>query len=145
MVYYEFNQHLNIVAVRYVYEVTADQVINGLKELANDDSIPKHVKVIVLSEGVIPAIQHTDLDRIIEGMVNTLESFDSFRIAFIQKDPKNAALALLFSSRLHKRTDYHQEVFASIEVAANWAGHTSRKEVADYLNTFLANTPERPN
>ena len=119
MVKTSFDGQLGILDSSFEKNVTVDEVVNYITATRLNKRYPRVLKILTDATTATMDFSPTDLNRIVEENLKSLELYDQIIDAIVIDSPRVTAMSLLYKD-LAKSDKYRFEVFSTRETALKW-------------------------
>ena len=119
MINYNFNKDTGVLQANYIGDVTANEVVNYIRDTKNNTEYPRKLKIISDTRNAKFDFSIEELELIVEENYKSLEKYDEIIDAIIVDNPKKTVLTVLYK-QFFKTKKYKFEIFATESAAKNW-------------------------
>jgi len=119
MVKTSFDGQLGILDSSFEKNVTVDEIVNYITATRLNKRYPRVLKILTDATTATMDFSPTDLNRIVEENLKSLEVYDQIIDAIVIDSPRVTAMSLLYKD-LAKSDKYRFEVFSTRETALKW-------------------------
>lgn len=108
-----------LVYARQEGSVSIDQMLDGLRFMAKNTSLPRQLRIIEDSRKAKVTFSHNDIEQLVNAINELMIHYEGVRHAVVLDSPINTVFAMLFNTK-RLSVAYRLEVFASVEAALAW-------------------------
>lgn len=108
-----------LVYARQEGSVSIDQMLDGLRFMAENTSLPRQLRIIEDSRKAKVTFSHNDIEQLVNAINELMIHYEGVRHAVVLDSPINTVFAMLFNTK-RLSVAYRLEVFASVEAALAW-------------------------
>ena len=117
----KFDCTTNVVYAVTEGKATVDDLVSGLSNLADNEELPRDLRIIEDSRKVKAVISQKELLSVVPILEKLIDNYTSIFHAVIHTDQKNTAMSFLLNE-LIKNNKYHLQVFSTTQAAKDWIG-----------------------
>ncbi len=114
-----FNEDIGLLHIRYIGNLTIEDIGTSFKEAKQNFPLPKDLLVISNFLEANTKIKYTELHKLIRPTLNVIRSHKSIFDAIITDKPKGMVFTTLFKEFIKKK-NVHYKIFSTIEAAQEW-------------------------
>lgn len=119
MIIKEFDIEKGLLVVKYIGEITINEILDYIISIANDKTLPRDLKIIEYTYNVKYNLNLKEIPIIINELKKQMHKFKRIKMCIIHTNPRAIAYYMLFMKKTAIK-NYTTNLFSSENAAKRW-------------------------